>query len=70
MPKGIILAGGSGTRHCRQLKPSALGELEITDVNNIYLSQGKLNVELLNHWGTWGTAWLDTGTHESLLDAA
>jgi glucose-1-phosphate thymidylyltransferase len=49
----------------REIRPSPRGELEITDVNNAYLRQGRLNVELLGR----GYAWLDTGTHASLLDA-
>jgi glucose-1-phosphate thymidylyltransferase len=49
-----------------QLKPSSRGELEITDLNLIYLRQGKLRAEILSR----GVAWLDAGTHESLLQAA
>jgi glucose-1-phosphate thymidylyltransferase len=50
----------------RGLEPSARGEYEITDLNRVYLQQQQLQVELLGR----GTAWLDTGTHDSLLDAA
>ena len=50
----------------RNIEPSPRGELEITDVNRVYLERGDLAVEVMSR----GTAWLDTGTHNSLLDAA
>ena len=62
---GLYFYDNSVVQVARDLTPSARGELEITDVNRIYLEQGKLNVELMGR----GFAWLDTGTHASLVDA-
>jgi glucose-1-phosphate thymidylyltransferase len=63
---GIYLYDREVSRMARELKPSARGELEITDLNLAYLARGKLRAHLLGR----GIAWLDTGTHESLLEAA
>jgi len=62
---GLYFYDNRVVKYARDLKPSARGELEITDLNRIYLEQGELNVELLGQ----GFTWLDTGTHESLVDA-
>jgi glucose-1-phosphate thymidylyltransferase len=62
---GVYFYDERAPRLARSIKPSARGELEITDLNRAYLKEGNLNVERLGR----GTAWLDTGTHNSLLDA-
>lgn len=63
---GLYFYPNSVVEYAKSLTPSARGELEITDLNNIYLKQGKLNVERFGR----GFAWLDTGTHKSLLQAS
>ena len=62
---GLYFYDAEAVQVARGLKPSPRGELEITDVNRVYLERGRLHVQLLGR----GFAWLDTGTHESLLDA-
>ena len=62
---GLYFYDNKVVSYAKKLRPSSRGELEITDINRIYLEQGELNVELLGQ----GFTWLDTGTHESLVDA-
>ncbi len=63
---GIYFYDGQAVELAQRIRPSGRGELEITDLNRLYLDRGQLNVEIMGA----GYAWLDTGTHASLLDAA
>ena len=63
---GLYFYGNDVVAKAKGLKPSPRGELEITDLNRLYLEEGRLNMKLLGR----GFAWLDTGTHESLMQAS
>ena len=61
---GLYFFDNKAVEYAKQLKPSARGELEITDLIKVYLEQGRLNLELLGQ----GFTWLDAGTHDSLVE--
>ena len=62
---GLYFYDNTVVARARDLKPSSRGELEITDLNRLYMHEGALNVQIMGR----GFAWLDTGTHSSLMDA-